>query len=202
MNSTSIEQAREILQQESEAIASIANQLDHSLDQVLDLLMQCQGHVFVAGTGTSRFVAERMAHLLNCCGTPAMFINAADSLHGGAGAVTDKEVLLLISKGGKSSEINEFAKIAKSRGAKLIALTENKESPLAELCDAVLCVKSPEDVDPFGMIATGSSLVNSAVGDIVCVLLLHRRGYSKDQFARTHPGGAVGKKIELEKEQS
>ncbi len=194
-----IKQANKILQKETQAILSITEQLDNSLDQAIDLFCNCQGHVMITGTGTSRFVAERIAHLFNCCGTPAMFINAADSLHGGAGAVTDKEVLFCISKGGKSAEINDFAKIAKSRGAKLVALTENRESPLAEMSDLILCIQTPEDVDPYGMIATGSSLVNSAVGDILCVLLLEARGYTKEKFGETHPGGAVGKKLEEEK---
>lgn len=196
--STFHEKARDILEKEARAVQEAARQLDASLDRVLELLARCEGHIMVTGTGTSRFVAERMAHLFNCCGAPAMFINAADSLHGGAGAVTEKEVVLLISKGGKSAEINAFADIAKTRGAKLMALTENREGPLAQMCDEVLCVKAPRDVDPFGMIATGSSLMNSAVGDVLCVLLLERKGYTREKFGETHPGGAVGERLSRE----
>ena len=98
-------------------------------------------------------------------------------------------------KGGHSAEINQFAEIARSRGAKLIAQTENPESPLAQMCDAVFKVKAEGDVDPYGMVATGSSLVNGAAGDVLCVLLLELRGYTQEAFGQTHPGGAVGKKL-------
>ena len=85
--------------------------------------------------------------------------------------------------------------LAKTRGAKIIAQTENPESPLAQISDAVYKVRAAGDIDPYGMIATGSSLVNAAAGDALCVLLLERRGYSKEEFGMTHPGGAVGKKL-------
>ena len=197
LNPTEIcNRAKQIILLEAEGVRSAANQINDSLVNILQILLDCQGHIMVTGTGTSRFVAERFAHLLNCCGTPAMFINAADSLHGGAGAITAKEAVVIISKGGQSAEINHFAEIAKSRGAKLIALTEKTDSPLAALCDVVYLMKAPDNVDPFGMIATGSSLVNSAATDILCVLLLELRDYTKEKFAETHPGGAVGKKLE------
>ena len=103
--------------------------------------------------------------------------------------------MYLISKGGHSAEINQFAEIARARGAKFIAQTENPESPLAQMCDAVYKVRVVGDVDPYGMVATGSSLVNGAAGDVLCVLSLELRGYTQDAFGQTHPGGAVGRKL-------
>jgi len=194
-----IEKARQVLTAESQAVNTLKEQLNKNVTKVVDLIFSCSGHILVAGAGTSRAVAQRFAHLLACCGTPALFINAADALHGGAGSIKDKDVVYIISKGGQSSEINSFAQIARDRGAKIIAQTENPESPLAKLSNAVYRIKTPDDVDPYGMIATGSSLVNAAACDVLCVLLLQLRGYTKKQFAKTHPGGAVGKKIESEK---
>ncbi|NIV31442.1 MAG: SIS domain-containing protein [Anaerolineae bacterium] len=187
--------AKQIVQREAEAVRAFAAQLDDSLADVLSLMLNCEGHVLVTGAGTSRAIAQRLAHLLSCSGTPSLFISASDGLHGGSGAVTENDVVYLISKGGHSAEINQFAKIARSRGAKLIAQTENPGSPLAQMCDAVFKVKAEGDVDPYGMVATGSSLVNGAAGDVLCVLLLELRGYTKDAFGQTHPGGAVGKKL-------
>jgi arabinose-5-phosphate isomerase len=187
--------AQEIVRCEAEAVAALAAQLDEGLVDVVSLLLNCKGHVLVTGAGTSRAIAQRLAHLLSCSGTPALFISAADGLHGGSGAVTSNDVVYLISKGGHSAEINQFAEIARTRGAKLVAQTENPESPLAQICDAVFTVKAVGDVDPYGMVATGSSLVNGAAGDVLCVLLLERRGYSKEAFGQTHPGGAVGRKL-------
>jgi len=190
-----VQQACEVIEREAAAVRALIDQFDDSISAVVETLASCQGHVLVTGAGTSRTIAERFAHLLSCCGVPALFIHSADSLHGGAGAVKPGDVVYIISKGGHSSEINQFARIAKDRGAKLIAHTENPASPLAEMSDQVFCVVAPREVDPYGMIATGSSLVNGAACDALCVLLLQQRGYTREEFEKTHPGGAVGKKI-------
>jgi len=190
-----VKRAKEIVVREAEAVKALADQFDDGLTEVVALLLDCQGHVLVTGAGTSRAMAQRLAHLLSCSGTPALFISASDGLHGGSGAVTDRDIVYIISKGGYSAEINQFAAVARSRGAKLVAQTENPASPLAEMCDMVFQVKAAEEVDPYGMVATGSSLVNGAAGDALCVLLLELRGYTKEAFGQTHPGGAVGKKL-------
>jgi D-arabinose 5-phosphate isomerase GutQ len=190
-----IARAQNVVAREARAIQALADQFDESLDDVLRLLLHCRGHVLVAGAGTSRAMAQRLAHLLSCSGTPALFISASDGLHGGSGAVTPDDVVYVISKGGHSAEINRFAQIARSRGAKIIAQTENPESPLAALSDLVFHVQTVGDVDPYGMVATGSSLVNGAAGDVLCVLLLELRDYTREAFSQTHPGGAVGRKL-------
>jgi D-arabinose 5-phosphate isomerase GutQ len=187
--------ARAVVEREARAVAALADQFDQGLADVLALLLNCQGHVLVTGAGTSHAMAQRLAHLLSCCGTPALCISAADSIHGGSGAITADDVVFVISKGGHSAEINQFVEIARQRGAKVIAQTENPQSPLARMSDAVFHVRTVGDVDPYGMIATGSSLVNGAAGDALCVLLLELRGYTRDDFGVTHPGGAVGKKL-------
>ena len=191
--------ARKVIDCESQAVAALKTQFTEQVATVAELLLTCPGHVLVAGAGTSRAVAQRFAHLLACCGTPALFISAADAIHGGAGSVTDKDIVYIISKGGQSAEINRFAQIAKDRGARIVAHTEQPESPLGRLSDAVFHVVAPESVDPYGMIATGSSLTNAAACDVLCVLLLELRGYTKERFGQTHPGGAVGVKLDAQK---
>ena len=191
-----IAKANDVVAREAGAVADLQQQLGRTVVDVARVIFECRGHVLVAGAGTSRAIAQRFAHLLACCGTPGLFISAADAIHGGAGAVTDKDVVYIISKGGQSTEINQFAKICKSNGAKIIAHTEKPDSPLGRLADVVYHIVAPQDVDPYGMIATGSSLINGAACDALCVVLLEMRGYTKEQFSRTHPGGAVGKKIE------
>jgi D-arabinose 5-phosphate isomerase GutQ len=190
-----LEKAREVIAREGQAVGTLTAQIDESVVEVAQLMFDCKGHILVAGAGTSRAIAQRFAHLLCCCGTPAVALNAADCLHGGAGAVTGQDILYVISKGGHSREINCLVEIAKQRGARIIAHTENPDSPLAKMSDAVYKIKAPADVDPYGMIATGSSLVNGAACDVLCVLLLEARGYTKEDFGVTHPEGAVGKKI-------
>lgn len=192
--------AAEVLRREAGAVAGLAEELDESILRVAEALLSCPGHVLVTGAGTSHAVAARLAHLLACVGRPALCISAADSLHGGAGAVTDRDLVYAISKGGRSAEINEFVQIAKKRGARIVAQTEAPGSPLGRMSDVVLRVRAPAGVDPHGMIATGSSLVNAAAGDALCVLLLEMSGYSKEQFGATHPGGAVGEMLDREKD--
>ncbi len=187
--------ASAVIRLESAGVAALCAQLDQHFIDAAYLLLNCQGHVLVAGSGTSHPVAARLAHLLSCCGTPALFIHPGDSQHGLSGAVTGRDVLFAISKGGETVEVNHLAKIAKSRGAKLIGLTEKPASTLGQMCDVVLQIQAPADVDPYGMIATGSSLANAAIGDALCVVLLNLRGYTKEKFGETHPGGAVGQKL-------
>jgi arabinose-5-phosphate isomerase len=187
--------ARQVVESEAKALGDLQNQLTQDIAGIVDMILNCKGHVLIAGVGTSWAIAERFAHLLACCGTPALFINAANAIHGGAGSVTDKDVVYVISKGGQTAELNQFIQIAKESGAKIIAQTEKRDSKLGRLSDVIYHVAAPADVDPYGMIATGSSLVNAAACDVLCVLLLEMRGYSKEQFGRTHPGGAVGKRL-------
>ncbi len=190
-----VARAREVLTREAAAVAALSEQMDAGLAAVIQVLLDCTGHVLVTGAGTSSAMAERFAHLLSCVGTPALPISAADALHGGAGAVREGDVLYVISKGGQSAEVNAFAEIAKARGAAILAQTEDLTSPLAALADAVFLVRAVGEIDPYGMIATGSSLVAGAAGDVLCTLLLEARGYTKEAFGATHPGGAVGKML-------
>jgi D-arabinose 5-phosphate isomerase GutQ len=195
-----LERAREVIESEAKAVGTLKEQLTEEMAVIVDMITNCKGHVLTAGAGTSWTIAERFAHLLACCGTPALFINAANAIHGGAGSITEKDVVYVISKGGQSAELNNFVRIAKGRGAKIIAHTEMPDSELGKLSDAVYHVVAPEDVDPYGMIATGSSLVNAAACDALCILLLELRGYTKEQFGQTHPGGAVGEKLRKKQE--
>jgi len=192
---TVIASAKGVIRREAKAITTLLTQFDQGFVNVVEMLLACEGHVLVAGAGTSHAIAYRLAHLLSCCGTPALFIHPGDAQHGGGGAITNRDILFLISKGGETLEINHLAKIARQRGAKVIALTENPSSTLAQLSDIVVRASAPPEVDPYGMIATGSSLVNAAWGDALCVVLLQLRGYSKEEFGKTHPGGAVGKRL-------
>lgn len=184
-----------VIRDESAAAATLAERLPDTFAQAVRLLLDCQGHVIVSGSGTSHAVALRFAHLLSCVGTPALFLHPGDSQHGAAGAVTANDVWIGLSKGGETSEVIFLAGVARKRGAKVVAITEQPASTLGQLADVILYISAPEGIDPYGMIATGSSLFNSAFTDAICVALLELRGYSVDDFGETHPGGAVGHKI-------
>ena len=195
-----LERARRVIESEARAVGALKEQLTEEMAGIVDMIINCKGHVLTAGAGTSWAIAERFAHLLACCGTPALFINAANAIHGGAGSITEKDIVYVISKGGRSAELNNFVRIAKDRGTKIIAHTEQPDSELGRRSDAVYHVVAAEGVYPYGMIATGSSLVNAAACDALCILLLELRGYTKEQFGQTHPGGAVGEKLRKKQE--
>jgi D-arabinose 5-phosphate isomerase GutQ len=189
------ELAADVVRRESAAVAQLAGELPDDLVRAVRMLLDCRGHVIVSGSGTSHAVALRFAHLLSCCGTPALFLHPGDSQHGAAGAVRPEDVWIGLSKGGETTEVCFLAGIARKRGASVIAITEKPHSTLGRLADVTLEIRAPDDVDPYGMIATGSSLFNSAFCDAICVVLLELRGYPVETFGETHPGGAVGHKI-------
>jgi arabinose-5-phosphate isomerase len=186
---------REVIEREAAAVASVAGQVEESFVQAVRALLACEGKVLVSGSGTSHAVALRFAHLLSCVGTPALFLHPGDSQHGASGAVAAGDVWIGLSKGGETIEVIFLAGIARKRGATVVAITEQPASSLGRLADIVLHVTAPEGVDPFGMVATGSSLFSSAYCDAMCVALLELRGYTADEFGETHPGGAVGHRI-------
>ena len=188
--------AAQTIRMDAAAVLAVAEGLDASFCQVLDLLQRCTGKVLVTGMGTSGASARRIAHLLSCGGTPALFVNAADGLHGGLGAVSEQDVVIAASKGGESDELNEFCRRARARGARLVAMTATSSSTLARLADIVLIVQTPSEADPGEMMAMGSALAVCALGDALAITLMELRGYSWEAFEFTHPGGAVGKLIQ------
>jgi D-arabinose 5-phosphate isomerase GutQ len=190
-----VELAAEVISRESAAVAALVEQLPPDFTRAVRMLLDCRGHVIVSGSGTSHAVALRFAHLLSCCGTPALFLHPGDSQHGAAGALRPEDVWIGLSKGGETMEVCFLAGIARQRGAKVVAITEKPASTLGRLADVVLEIHAPDGVDPYGMIATGSSLFSSAFCDAICVALLELRGYSVEAFGETHPGGAVGHKL-------
>lgn len=195
---TRLDRMRATLRREAEIIGNLAAQLDEDLEAAVDMLLETRGHVLVGGAGTSNAISRRFAHLLCCCGVPATFISAADCLHGASGVVTTADTVVLISKGGRTAEVNECARIVRQRGGRLVAFTEAPESELGMLADAVVVVSIPPESDPFGMVATSSSLAVAAMSDAICETLLFEKGYTREKFAVTHPGGAVGERIQRE----
>ncbi len=188
--------AQQVIAREGAAVQAAAAQVGPGLVAAARMMAACRGHVLVTGAGTSAAIARRFAHLLSCCGVPALDIDATDCLHGGSGAVMAQDVVYIISKGGRSGEINQLAQIARQRGARVIAQSETTDSPLAAQSDCVVLASAPAEVDLLGgLMALGSSLVNAAVGDALCAVLLELKGYTLAEFGATHPGGDVGRKL-------
>lgn len=186
--------AHEVVRHHGEGLIYAADHIDESFLTTVQLVRQTSGKVFITGAGTSSAVARRMAHLLSVTGTPSMFIHPGDALHGTMGALGEGDVLIAISKGGGSQEINELAAKAKERGVDaVVALTSHAESKLATHADVVVELKNLPGIDPGEMIAMGSTLVTAAWGDALATVLMRMSGYSWGRVLHSHPSGAVGK---------
>ena len=189
--------ARRQIRLEAEAVLLAADQLDESFVAAAQQILDCPGKVFTVGSGTSGMAARRMAHLLSVCGRPSVFLHPMDALHGSSGALAAGDLIIAISKGGESAEINDLCVLARSRGVKVVALTAKAQSALAGLADVAVALTTSEGADPGDIVAMGSTLVTSVWGDALGYVLMHYNGYSWDQILDSHPAGAVGQRREL-----
>jgi len=184
---------------ESLSVKNLMNTVNNeSVVSVVKTLAECKnngGRVITCGAGTSGAAAKKIAHTLSCVEIPSFFLSPADSVHGALGAVQKGDVVIAISKGGGTKEIINMLPGIKTKGAKLIGVTENENSVLANMSDILLKVKVEKEPDPFNMLATASTMAVIAVFDAIAIVLMHYTGYSKDQFAVIHPGGAVGERL-------
>jgi arabinose-5-phosphate isomerase len=181
---------------EGEAIIGIADQLDESFADAVRLISECNSRILITGAGTSGTIARRMAHLFATCGMPAFYMNAADALHGPSAAVAPGDVLIALSKAGKSAEINQFARVARQREGKVISLTWEPESELASLSNVVLVIRPDTKGEGEGVLPFGSTLANGAVGDALCLAAKRIRGFDLAVLTQTHPSGATAELVQ------
>ena len=194
-----LEQAREMIRAEGEAIIGVADQLDDSFAEAVHLVSQCTGRILITGAGTSGTIARRTAHLLSTCGMPAFFMHPADALHGPSAAISPGDVLIALSKAGKSAEINHLAVVARQRGGKVISWTWEPESELARLSDVVVVIRPDPKGEGEGVLPFGSSLANGAVGDALCLVAKRLRGFDLAELTQTHPSGATAELVQESK---
>jgi len=187
--------ARKTMRQEVETIQSLADGLDDAFWKCAQLLGSCSGLIWVTGVGTSAAVGTRFAHILTDCGARAMFLSPADGLHGHTGVITPDDLLVAMSRGGESSEVNQMVDIANQRGATTIAFVHNAASTLAQACQYVLPIRSKPEYELMSYLATTSTVAFSAMCDSLCAVVLEVKGYTPEQLGQTHPGGAVGQAL-------
>lgn len=188
------------LQMESASIGQLADDLDmDTMVSIVKLLGDTSGKIVTTGCGTSAAAARKIAHSLCCVGRPALFLSPSDAVHGGLGVVKEGDILVLISKGGNTGELAAVAEAGRTLKATLIGVTENPDSMIGRISD--LCLKVRVDREPcrFNMLATASTLAVVSAFDSICIALMAYTGYTREQFAVIHPGGAVGKRL-LQKE--
>jgi D-arabinose 5-phosphate isomerase GutQ len=190
--STLLATARELVRREASALETTASRLDGTLIEAVRMVLAATGKVITVGVGTNGPIARRLAHLLSTTGTSALFLHPVDALHGSLGAVGKGDVVIAISKGGRSAELNEFASRSKARRAQLLVLTGVGDSPLGVLGDLTVVLPDRPEADPGGIVAMGSSLITSAWGDALALVCMQVTGYGWDEVLHSHPFGAVG----------
>ena len=187
---------REVLLHEAQAVKDLADTLDaEHFGHAVELLLNCKGRVVVSGIGKSGHIGRKLAATLASTGTPAFFVHAAEAAHGDLGMITEEDVVIGISYSGSSSELVTIVPTIKREGAKLISITGKPDSPLARNADVNLNVHVPFEACPLNLAPTSSTTATLAMGDALAVACMHAKGFTKENFARSHPGGALGRRL-------
>ncbi|MCC7487772.1 MAG: KpsF/GutQ family sugar-phosphate isomerase [Burkholderiales bacterium] len=186
---------RNVLATEAAAVQALADRLDRRFVDAVDVVRACSGRIVVTGIGKSGHVARKVAATLASTGTPAFFVHAAEASHGDLGMIADHDVVIAVSNSGETPELLAILPLLKRRGAKLIALTGNAASTLAREADVVLDAAVEKEACPLGLAPTSSTTAAMAFGDALALALLEARGFDADDFARAHPGGALGRRL-------
>ncbi|WP_304136652.1 KpsF/GutQ family sugar-phosphate isomerase [Mesonia mobilis] len=192
-----IKVAKETISNEARAIEELINLLDQDFTAAVEHIYNAKGRVIITGIGKSAIIATKIVATLNSTGTPAIFMHAADAIHGDLGTIQEDDVVICISKSGNTPEIKVLVPLIKNFKNTLIAITGNKDSFLGKQSDYVLNAYVEKEACPNNLAPTTSTTAQLVMGDALAVSLLHLRGFSSKDFAKYHPGGALGKKLYL-----
>lgn len=186
-----------VIETEAQAVFGLLQRIDRQFEMACDLLLACQGRVVVTGMGKSGHIGKKIAATFSSTGTPAFFMHPGEANHGDLGMITRQDVVLAISNSGNTGEIITLLPILKRLEVPLIALSGNPESTLAKVADVNLDVSIDHEACPLGLAPTTSTTVALVMGDALAIALLQVRGFSAEDFARSHPGGSLGKRLLL-----
>ena len=187
--------ARRVLEIEADAVRALIGRIDGSFLKALRLVLACKGRVVVSGIGKSGHIARKIASTMASTGTPAFFVHAAEAGHGDLGMIRPEDIFVCISNSGESSELLAIVPLVKRQGAKLIAITGEAGSTLAREADVHLDAGVAQEACPLNLAPTASTTATLALGDALAVALLDARGFSEADFARSHPGGSLGRRL-------
>ncbi len=193
--SRALDLAREVLHIEAAAVLALTQRIDENFLQALNIILACEGRVIVSGMGKSGHIARKIAATLSSTGTPAYFVHPAEASHGDLGMITAKDVFVALSYSGESQELITIVPVIKRQGARLISLTGNPRSSLAKASDVHLDAAVDKEACPLGLAPTASTTAALALGDALAVALLDAKGFGEEDFARSHPGGSLGRRL-------
>ena len=187
--------AKEIFDEEIRELEKLKHSIDSSFDQVIEALYQCQGKVVMMGIGKTGIIAHKMAASFASTGTPSIFVNAAEAMHGDLGMIDAHDVAILVSNSGSTNEILNIIDPLHRLGCKIVAMTGNLDSPLAKRADYALSIHVDTEACPLGIAPTTSTTATLLMGDALMVCLMEMRKFKAEDFALYHPGGALGRKL-------
>lgn len=190
-----INKAREVILKESDAVRAMADRLDGNFEKAIDLLLGCKGRVMISGIGKSGQIARKIAATFSSTGTPAFYIHPTEGIHGDIGMVLSGDVAIIISKSGDTEEVIKLLPIFRRLDVPVIAITGDKNSPLAEEADVILDSSVEFEACPLDLVPTSSTTAALVMGDALAVVLLELRGFTANDFSFIHPGGALGRKL-------
>ncbi len=190
-----LELAKQVINIEIAGLKEVLAHLDNTFEEAIELLMHCEGKVIVTGMGKSGHIGNKIAATFASTGTPAFFVHSAELHHGDFGVIDDRDLVLAISSSGETNEIKLALDPLKRLGLKIIALTGNTNSTLAQYADVILNVSVAQEACPFNLAPTASTTATLALGDALAIVLMQRKGFSVKDFARSHPGGSLGKQL-------
>jgi arabinose-5-phosphate isomerase len=194
-SNSALELARKVLAIEADAVSALAARLDQSFLAAIEMILSCRGRVVVSGMGKSGHIARKIASTMASTGTPAFFVHPAEASHGDLGMITRDDVFVALSYSGESDELLTIIPLIKRQGAKLIAITGNAGSALAKEADVNLDARVSQEACPLNLAPTASTTAALALGDALAIALLDARGFGADDFARSHPGGTLGRRL-------
>jgi arabinose-5-phosphate isomerase len=193
---SALETARRVIRMEADALLTVEKRIGAEFDRAVELIANASGRVIVSGVGKSGIIGRKIAATLTSTGTPAIYLHPVEGLHGDLGIVTRDDIAILISKSGESEELHGLVEYLSRLGVPLVGLTK-EGSALARAATVVLDTSVAEEACPHDLAPTTSTTVTLALGDALAVALLLRKGFTRDDFARLHPGGALGRKLTL-----
>ena len=201
MTSSFISSALRVLHIEQQDIANLVTHIDDNFAIACERILACEGKVVVCGMGKSGHIGNKIAATLASTGTPSFFMHPGEASHGDLGMLSKQDILLAISNSGETNELLALLPVIKRLGIPLIAMSGNPESSLARYADVHLCIKVEQEACSLGLAPTSSTTATVVMGDALAVALLDARGFSEDDFALSHPGGSLGKKLLLRLEE-
>lgn len=190
-----LENGREVIRKEAEAIVELAERLDDNFAEAVELILNCKGRIIVAGIGKSGLVGKKVAATFSSTGISAFFLHPAEGVHGDLGLVRKDDILIAISKSGATEELYQILPTVKRLGVKIILMTGRMDAPLASKCDIVLDCSVRSEACPNNLVPTSSATAAMVMGDALAIALLRERNFSPEDFAYLHPGGLLGRRL-------